>query len=101
MDHMEGDAAIVIALSAAIAPADIPGLCQSAVALIRATQGGAVVCDVGAVTDPDAAALDAVARLQLTAMRAGRELRLRHACDGFQELIALAGLSEVVLLVPG
>jgi hypothetical protein len=56
-----------------------------------------IVCDVRSVA-PDAAALDALARLQLNARRLGLELRLRHASGGLQELIAFAGLDEVLRL---
>ena len=54
-----------------------------------------VVCDVCSVT-PDAAAIDALARLQLNARRLGLELRLRHASSALRELIAFAGLDEVL-----
>jgi len=53
------------------------------------------VCDVHAVT-PDAAALDALARIQLNARRLGLELELRHASKALLELIAFAGLDEVL-----
>jgi STAS domain len=54
-----------------------------------------IVCDVGTVS-PDAAAVDALARLQLNAQRLGLELRLRHASAALRELIAFAGLDEVL-----
>ncbi len=41
--------------------------------------GQPVVCDVSALGPPDLAALGGVARLQLTARRLGREIRLRGA----------------------
>ena len=54
-----------------------------------------LVCDVHAVT-PDAAALDALARIQLNARRLGLELELRHASKALLDLIAFAGLDEVL-----
>jgi hypothetical protein len=54
-------------------------------------------CDLRAVT-PTAAALDALARLQLNARRLGLELRLSHASSELRELIAFAGLDEVLRL---
>jgi len=54
-----------------------------------------IVCDVRTVF-PDAAAVDALARLQLNAQRLGLELRLRHASAALRELIAFAGLDEVL-----
>ena len=56
-------------------------------------------CDVGSVT-PTATAIDALARLQLNARRLGLELRLRHASSELQELIAFAGLDEVLRVEP-
>ena len=97
----KGEVPIVIVLSNSIARADIPDLCERARKRIEHGTGRVVICDAGAVTDPDAVAVDTVARLQLTAKRVGCELRLRHACAELEELIALAGLSEVMPVVPG
>ena len=55
-----------------------------------------VACDVGALADPDVRAVDALARLQLTANRLGLEVRLRHASQGLQELLDLVGLFDVL-----
>jgi hypothetical protein len=55
-----------------------------------------VICDVGAVTDPDAGTVEALARLQLTALRRGRRIRLDGACDRLWELLALTGLRDVL-----
>ena len=101
MNPRKGDPATVIVLSGEIRPADIPGLCTRARSLLQAGGAGVVICDVGAVTVPDAAAVDAVARLQLTAKRLGREMKVRNACAEMQELIALTGLSHVLPMVPG
>ncbi len=57
-----------------------------------------VVCDVGALVNPDAAAIDALARLQLTARRLGRQVWLRNASARLQELLFLMGLSDVLPL---
>jgi STAS domain len=54
-----------------------------------------IVCDLRSVTS-NAAALDALARLQLNARRLGLELRLQHASGELQKLIAFAGLDEVL-----
>lgn len=54
-----------------------------------------IVCDVGSVA-PDADTIDALARLQLNARRLGLELCLRHASHELTELIAFAGLDEVL-----
>ena len=54
-----------------------------------------IVCDVGALPS-DATAIDTLARLQLTARRLGLEVRLRHASSELQDLLAFAGLSDVL-----
>jgi hypothetical protein len=54
-----------------------------------------IVCDVQPVV-PDGRALDALARLQLNARRLGLELLLRNASNELLELIAFAGLDEVL-----
>ena len=59
-----------------------------------------IVCDVGTFP-PDAAAIDTLARLQLTARRLGLELRLRHASNELQDLLAFAGLREVLRVEAG
>ena len=58
------------------------------------------MCDVRAL-DPDAATIDALARLQLGLRRSGCELRLRHASRELRELVAFAGLDEVLRLEAG
>jgi hypothetical protein len=59
------------------------------------SRASTIVCDVGAVA-PEAAAVDALARLQLNARRLGLEIRLLHASSALQELIAFAGLDGVL-----
>jgi hypothetical protein len=54
-----------------------------------------IVCDLRSVV-PDGTALDALARLHLNARRLGLELLLRNASNELLELIAFAGLDEVL-----
>jgi anti-anti-sigma regulatory factor len=88
-------------MDGSIARADIPGLCERVRVLLEGSEALVVVCDVGALTDPDAVAVDALARLQLTVRRLGGSIRFRHACGELQELLALMGLDEVVQLCGG
>lgn len=78
-----------------MAYADIALLCERLRALYAA---GAreVVCDVGALVRADLAAVEAVARLRLTARRAGGRLSIRNAGPGLVALLHLAGLAEVL-----
>lgn len=96
MEPLGPDSAIVIVWRGRIEPPAVVTLCERAAHALRSRPAPVVVCDVGAITYPDAAALDALARLELTVRRHGRELRLRNVTSELQELIDLAGLGEVV-----
>ncbi len=64
----------------------------------RAPGGPApIVCDMSRIVDPDGPALDALARLALTARRMGTSVELRNACPRLIDLIDIAGLSDVVV----
>jgi anti-anti-sigma regulatory factor len=54
-----------------------------------------VLCDVEGVV-ADAAAVEALARLQLVVRRAGYELRLRNASPELHDLVAFMGLRDVL-----
>jgi hypothetical protein len=56
-----------------------------------------IVCDLRSVA-PDGASLDALARLQLNARRLGLELELRNASTELRQLVAFAGLDQVLRL---
>ena len=62
---------------------------------MTAPRPSTIVCDVGALA-PDAGAVDALARLQLTAGRLGLEIRLHRASTELLELIAFVGLRDVL-----
>ena len=89
---------IELGMSGRIERAEIPGLCERVQVLLTLLAVDRLVCDVGAIVAPDAVTVDALARLQLTARRLGREVRIRHASRELQELLALMGLSDVVPL---
>jgi anti-anti-sigma regulatory factor len=57
-----------------------------------------VVVDVSALTEPDAVILDALVRLQLAAQRLGTSIRLQNPCPELVDLLALVGLSDVLLV---
>lgn len=85
----------VLVIAGQINPSDIPGLCDRARELLEGGAGD-VVCDVGALSDPDLDTIDTLARLQLTVRRLGRQVRLRDACCELRDLLARAGLSDVL-----
>ena len=78
-----------------IARADLPGLCARVCGLFAEHGPGVVHCDVETVA-ADAVTVDALARLQLAARRAGCKVRLRHASRELRELIGFLGLDAVL-----
>jgi ABC-type transporter Mla MlaB component len=92
---------IELGLAGPIERADIPALCERARMLMESSRTRSFVCDVGAVVAPDAVTIDALARLQLTALRAGRRIGLSHVSSELQELLLYCGLSGVVPLSAG
>ncbi|MFE3494904.1 STAS domain-containing protein [Streptomyces sp. NPDC059175] len=87
---------LVLALVGRINPADIPLLCARLHAEADAESGDGpdeVVCDAARLTVADLAAVEAVARLRLTARRLGRNLTLQNAGPDLLTLLHLAGLT--------
>jgi ABC-type transporter Mla MlaB component len=92
---------MTLVLAGPIERATIPDLCARLGRMLA--EGGdqgaddrqAVVCDVGGVA-ATAVVLDALARLQLTARRAGCSLQLRGVGDDLRGLLTLTGLGEVL-----
>jgi len=91
----EAPSTVFFAVRGPIAPADLPGLCDRVCALLGRSGADVAVCDVAGV-DPDAATVDALARLQLGARRYGCRVRLRNASDELRDLVAFMGLRDVL-----
>ena len=83
-------------VSLSIEPGEIPALCERVRALLGRSGAGSIVCDVAAVTDPDACTVDALARLQLAARRHGCHVRLHNASPALLDLVELMGLTDVL-----
>jgi anti-anti-sigma regulatory factor len=86
----------VLVIRAPIDPGDASSLYEHALLLLEDSDADPVIFDVGELNDPDAATVDALARLQLTARRMGRRIRLLNACGELRDLLTLMGLAEVV-----
>jgi ABC-type transporter Mla MlaB component len=84
----------VLVLPGPVSRDDVAGLCAAARALL---EGGGpervVVCDVGGLGPPGLAHIDLLARLELTARRAGGRIRLRDPDPALLALVVLVGLS--------
>lgn len=74
---------------------DLPGLCRRICCLLEDSGADILLCDVGEVA-PDAAAVDALARIQLTARRYGCEAHLSSASTELLELLRFIGLRDVL-----
>ncbi len=95
--HPAGEpSSILLIMSRRVDRADIQVLCERLSARLDAGDADLVVCDMRALVGPDAVAVDTVARLQLTARRLGRRVRLRNVSLELQELLAFVGLCDVV-----
>ena len=90
------DDALVLVLSGRVAPEDLPGLVTRARSLLKADEHRRIVCDVGGLVEPDAATVDALARLQLAARRRGREVSLLGASERLRDLLSFCGLNEAI-----
>jgi hypothetical protein len=55
-----------------------------------------VTVDMSALTEPDPMIVDALVRLQLAAHRFGASVRLENTCPTLVDLLALAGLADVL-----
>jgi hypothetical protein len=80
---------------ASISQADVPVVCEWLRALIGASDADLVVCDVGDL-QADLVAVEALARLRLTACRLGCGLRLRGSSRALEQLLAFCGLCDVL-----
>jgi hypothetical protein len=73
----------------------LPALCGSLGVLLREGEVEVVVFDVGHAA-ADAITLDALARLQLVARRHGCPVKLRRAAPELLDLVAFAGLADML-----
>jgi ABC-type transporter Mla MlaB component len=91
-----GPKSVVLDMSSPVSRATIAALCERVQEMLGVRDVHLVTCEVGALTDPDPVAVDALARMQLTARRAGGSIRLRHARARLRDLLAAIGLCEAL-----
>ena len=90
----------VLVIDGPIDHADVVGLCERVRELLEPKDADLVICDVGRL---DATGLDAVAllaQLQLAARRSGGRIQVTGASSTLREVLALAGLCDVLGAVP-
>ncbi|MFI9612961.1 STAS domain-containing protein [Streptomyces sp. NPDC052023] len=81
-----------IVLAGPVTRDEVTGLCDDVQALLEDTGAPVVVCDVGGLGPPGLATVDLLARLALTAKRAGSGIRLRDPDPALHSLLDLVGL---------
>jgi anti-anti-sigma regulatory factor len=96
-----GSAAVALALSGTVGAADVAALCAEVASLLDGSRARVVLCDVGALTVPGLAAVEALARLKLTVARLGHRIQFCRVPRELLELLVLTGLDEVLPAVPG
>ncbi|MEU1275745.1 STAS domain-containing protein [Streptomyces sp. NPDC005799] len=82
----------VLVLPGPVTRDEVAGLCGDVRALLEAGGAGVVVVDAAGIGPPGLAAVDLLARLQLTARRAGGRIRLRDPAPSLRALLDLVGL---------
>ncbi|MFE5030991.1 STAS domain-containing protein [Streptomyces sp. NPDC001797] len=82
----------VLVLSGPVARDEVPGLCDDVRELLAAGEARVVVCEVGGLGPPGLGAVDLLARLELTARRAGGRIRLRDPDPALRSLLRFLGL---------
>jgi ABC-type transporter Mla MlaB component len=96
-----GPRTVILDVGSPIPRAAVPGLCRRVHRLLCTRGADMVTCDVAALEKPDVTAIDALARLQLTARRLGRSIRLRNAPVMLRDLLNLTGLCDELPLSGG
>ena len=85
----------ILAIGGPIGCGDAERLCARLRALAADSDAEVIVVDVRALA-ADARSVDALARLQLTARRLGRRIRLHRASSELDALLSFLGLAAVV-----
>ncbi|WP_093611885.1 STAS domain-containing protein [Streptomyces indicus] len=90
---------VVLRLAAPLTRAQVPQLCAHLSGQLERTGADEVIVDALALHhagQADFAVIDALARLRLTARRAGAGVRIRDPGPALLRLLQLTGLSEVL-----
>ena len=88
-------ATVEIGLPASPSPVQVTGLCAALHGRLTSGEVRLVVIDAGLLVG-EIPAVEALARLALTARRSGAEVRVRRAEPALRSLLELVGLDEVL-----
>ncbi|HET7482297.1 MAG TPA: STAS domain-containing protein [Actinomycetota bacterium] len=93
---MDGPVAMeTMVIAGPIEPGDIPKLCDRARSLLLPPRVS-LRCDVSGIPKVDLVAVDALARLDLTAKRMGKLIRFVEISPALRDLLILVGLDDVL-----
>ena len=88
--------AVVVVLGESIEPNDVRALCERTRAQLQQSGTVVVVCEVGAIENPDLATVDVLARLFVTARRLGGRMLMRGVGDALTEMLEFVGLGSLL-----
>jgi ABC-type transporter Mla MlaB component len=86
---------IAFSIRGPIARSDLRGLSERVCSLLERSGASVAICDVSDA-DVDAVTVDALARLQLAALRRGCQVRLAQASPELRDLVEFMGLGDVL-----
>jgi len=89
------DADVVVC--APVHGSNVANLCEQIRTALANSPSRRVDCDIGSIDRPDAATVDALARMQLAARRLGGNVRFRRVSDEMLQLLSFIGLEDVLL----
>ena len=89
---VDAETPAVLVVAGPVTRDDVARLGQDVRALLKDTGAAVVVCDVAALRPVTLASVDVLARLELTARRAGGRIRLRDPAPALRALLDLVGL---------
>ncbi|MDL5203443.1 STAS domain-containing protein [Streptomyces sp. ALI-76-A] len=92
LPHVDAMTPAVLVLAGPVTRDEVTGLCDDVRTLLESTGARAVVCDVAGLGPPGLGTVDLLARLELTARRAGARIRLRDPAPALHALLDLVGL---------
>jgi ABC-type transporter Mla MlaB component len=94
-------AAAVLALSGALGAGDAAPVCGHVRDLLAGHEAGLVVCDLSGLAGAGLAAVDVLARLQLTVRRLGHRIQFWNVPRELLELLVLSGLDQALPAAAG
>lgn len=98
---LPGRHTVVVVVDGPFSRRGIAGLCARVGRLLATGGVDVITYDVGSVVEPDVMAIEALARLQLTARRIGGSIQVRHASGELRDLFEMVGLCGVVPVCDG